>query len=82
MSAGKVFNVLKKRFYVKHMFKLCNEIVVECALCNLLKARMKRAHKHFRSKLAVEPRISYGADYYSVKKNKLGYYNVLGIIHT
>ena len=80
MSAGKVFNVLKKRFHFKHMFKLCHEVVAECALCNLLKARMKHAHKHFRAKLAVEPRTSYGADYYSVKKNKLGYNNVLGII--
>ena len=80
MSAGKVFNVLKKRFHFEHMHKLCHEVVGDCALCNLLKARMKHAHKHFRAKLSIQPRTSYGADYYSVKKNKFGYNNILGII--
>ena len=80
MSAGKVYNVLKKRFHFKRMFKICHEVVDECALCNLLKARMKHAHKHFRAKLAIEPRTSYGADYYAVKMNKFGYNNILGII--
>ena len=41
---------------------------------------MKHAHRHFRAKLHCTPRTSYGADYYSVKKNKLGYDNILGII--
>ena len=62
------------------MWKRCQEVVDDCALCNLLKARMNQAHKHFRAKLYCEPRTSYGADYYSVKQNKHGYNNVLGII--
>ena len=80
MSAGKLYYHLKKRFYFKNMFNVCKEIVGDCALCNLLKARKHHAHKHFRAKLAVMPRTSYGADYYSVKKNKFGYDNILGII--
>ena len=80
MTAGKIFNVLKKKFHFKHMHKICHEVVNDCALCNLLKARMKHAHKHFRAKLSIQPRTSYGADYYSVKKNKFGYNNILGII--
>ena len=80
MTAGKILNVLKKRFHFAHMHKVCHEVVNDCALCNLLKARMKHAHKHFRAKLSVTPRTSYGADYYGVKENKAGYNNVLGII--
>ena len=79
MSANKVFNVLKKKFHFKHMNKICHKVVGECALCNLLKARRKYAHKHFRAKLAIEPRTSYGADYYGVNMNKFGYNNILGI---
>ena len=62
------------------MYNMCLAVVKECALCNLLKARMKHAHRHFRAKLCIEPRTSYGADYYSVKQNKHGYNNILGII--
>ena len=80
MSAGKVYNVLKKRYHFHDMNKVCHQVVADCALCNLLKARMKHAHKHFRAKLSMTPRTSYGADYYGVNKNKLGYDNVLGII--
>ena len=80
MSTGKVVNSLKKNFYFHNMHKKCKEVIDNCALCNLLKARMKHAHKHFRAKLHCTPRTSYGADYYSVKKNKYGYDNVLGII--
>ena len=80
MSAGKLYNYLKKRFYFHNMNKLCTEVVQACALCNLLKARMQHAHQHFRAKLFCQPRTSYGADYYSVKQNKHGYNNVLGII--
>ena len=49
-------------------------------LMQLTQTRMKHAHRHFRAKLHCTPRTSYGADYYSVKKNKLGYDNILGII--
>ena len=77
MSVKKVRNALKKRFYFKNMFQKCKQVV---ALCNLLKSRKKHAHKHFRAKLHCTPHTSYGADYYSVKKNKLGYDNILGII--
>ena len=80
MSPKKVYNTLKKRFFFKNMLQKCKQIIDDCALCNLLKARMRHAHKHFRAKLHCTPRTSYGADYYSVRKNKLGYNNVLGII--
>ena len=62
------------------MYNTCLAVVSECALCNLLKARKKHAHKHFRAKLFIQPRTSYGADYYSVRQNKHEYNNVLGII--
>lgn len=80
MAPKKIFNELKKRYHFKHMFKKCEQVVRDCALCNLLKARMRLAHRHFRAKLFCTPRTSYGADYYGVKQNKLGYNNVLGII--
>ena len=80
MSTKKVYNELKKKFFFNNMHQKCKQVVDDCALCNLLKARKNHAHKHFRAKLYCTPRTSYGADYYSVKKNKLGYDNVLGII--
>ena len=80
MSIKKVCNSLKKNFYFGNMYQKCKQVIDDCALCNLLKARKKHAHKHFRAKLHCTPRTSYGADYYSVKENKLGYNNVLGII--
>ena len=80
MSTKKVHNALKKHFYFENMYQKCKQVVDDCALCNLLKARMKHAHKHFRAKLHCTPRTSYGADYYGVRKNKLGYNNILGII--
>ena len=76
----KVLTVLKKRFHWKHMRRTCKWVVDHCALCNLLKARMKLAHRHFRAKLFCTPRTSYGADYYGIEPNKEGYSNILGII--
>ena len=76
----KILNILKKRFYWKNMRRTCKWVVDHCALCNLLKARMRLAHRHFRAKLFCTPRTSYGADYYGVKPNKLGFANILGII--
>ena len=80
LSAGKLHNMLKKKFFFLNMYTMCKEVVKDCALCNLLKARMRHAHQHFRAKLFCQPRTSYGADYYSVKQNKHGYNNILGII--
>ena len=79
-GAQKLLSVLKRRFYWKGMRKTCEHVTRQCALCNLLKARMKLAHKHFRPKLYCKPRTAYGADYYAVKQNKEGYNNILGII--
>ena len=63
------------------MRRTCRNVNDTCALCNLLKARMKHAHKHFRPKLFCTPRTAYGADYYGVgKKNSKGFNNILGII--
>ena len=62
------------------MLKTCREIVKNCRLCQILKRRHNLAHKHFRAKLFSTPRTAYGADYYGVKKNSLGYNNILGII--
>jgi len=76
----KVLSVLKKRFHWKNMRRTCKHVVEKCALCNLLKARMKLAHRHFRPKLFCTPRTAYGADYYGVKQNKQGFNNILGII--
>ena len=64
MSAGKLYNTLKKKFFFVGMNTTCQEVVKDCALCNLLKARMRHAHQHFRAKLFCQPRTSYGADYY------------------
>ena len=76
----KILSVLKKKFYWKNMRRTCQHVVKTCALCNLLKARMKLAHKHFRAKLFCTPRTSYGADYYAVQVNKEGFCQILGII--
>jgi len=80
MGPAKVHHELSKRFYWKNMWSMCMHIVKSCALCASLKAKMRLAHKHFRAKLFSKPRTSYGADYYGVKKNNLGYCAILGII--
>ena len=76
----KILSILKKKFFWKNMRRTCKHVVGDCALCNLLKARMKLAHKHFRAKLFCTPRTAYGADYYAVKPNKEGYCQILGMI--
>ena len=76
----KVLHTLKARFYWKGMRRVCQYVNDMCALCNLLKARMRLAHKHFRPKLHCKPRTAYGADYYGVVQNKQGFNNILGII--
>ena len=80
VGSQKVFTALKRSFHWKNMRRTCRHVNDQCALCNLLKARMKHAHKHFRPKLFCTPRTAYGADYYGVNKNKEGYNNILGII--
>ena len=79
-GSQKVLTVLKKKFYWANMRRTCRHVVDQCALCNLLKARMRHAHRHYRPRLFCTPRTSYGADYYGVKQNKQGYNNILGII--
>ena len=80
MTHKKVYRELAKRFFWKGMHKMCKEICGACELCALLKAKMNLAHKHFSAKLFCTPRTSYGSDYYGVRKNSLGYCQVLGII--
>ena len=80
VGSQKVFTALKRSFHWKNMRRTCRHVNDQCALCNLLKARMKHAHKHFRPKLFCTPRTAYGADYYGVSKNKQGFNNILGII--
>ena len=59
---------------------MCKLVTEMCPLCNLLKARARHAHKHFRPKMFCTPRTAYGVDYYGVVRNKQGYDNILGII--
>ena len=80
VGSQKIFSVLKKGFHFNMMRRQCREVTRLCPLCNLLKARARHAHKHFRAKLFCTPRTAYGADYYGVKQNKEGYNNILGII--
>ena len=80
VGSQKIFSTLKKRFHFRRMRQMCRLVTEMCPLCNLLKARMRHAHKHFRAKQFCTPRTSYGADYYPVKQNKEGYNNILGII--
>jgi len=80
VGTQKVHTALKQRFHWKNMRRTCKHVNDTCALCNLLKARMRHAHKHFRPKLFCTPRTAYGADYYGVRRNKQGYNNILGII--
>ena len=80
VGSQKIYTMLKQRFHWKHMRRTCKHVNDTCALCNLLKARMRHAHKHFRPKLFCTPRTAYGADYYGVLQNKQGYNNILGII--
>ena len=76
----KVFSVLKQRFHFNRMRQMCKLVTEMCPLCNLLKARARHAHKHFRPKMFCTPRTAYGVDYYGVVQNKQGYDNILGII--
>ena len=62
------------------MRRTCRHVVEKCALCNLLKARMNLANRHFRAKLFCTPRTAYGADYYAVKQNKEGFCQILGMV--
>ena len=81
VGSQKVFSALKRSFHWKNMRRTCRHVNDSCALCNLLKARMRHAHKHFRPKIFCTPRTAYGADYYGVgKKSSKGYNNILGII--
>jgi hypothetical protein len=81
VGSQKVFTVLKRSFHWKNMRRTCRHVNDMCALCNLLKARIKHAHKHFRPKIFCTPRTAYGADYFGVgKKSSKGYNNILGII--
>ena len=80
LGSQKVLSVLKKKFHWKSMRRTCRHVVERCALCNLLKARMNLAHRHFRAKLFCTPRTAYGADYYAVKQNKEGYCQILGMV--
>ena len=73
VGSQKVFSTLKKRFHFRRMRQTCRLVNDLCPLCNLLKARMRHAHKHFRAKQFCTPRTSYGADYYPVRQNKEGY---------
>jgi hypothetical protein len=80
VGSQKILTVLKQRFYWKNMRRTCRHVTDMCALCNLLKARMKHAHRHYKPKMHCTPRTAYGADYYGVRQNKEGYNNILGII--
>ncbi len=80
MGPAKVHHELSKRFYWKGMWSMCMHVVKSCELCASLKAKMRLTHKHFRAKLFSKPRTSYGADYYGVKENRLGYCAILGIV--
>ena len=80
LGSQKILSVLKKKFIWKNMRRTCKHVVEKCALCNLLKARMNLAHRHFRAKLFCTPRTAYGADYYAVKQNKDGYCQILGMV--
>ena len=80
MGPKKIYNELKKKFYWSNMWTMCQNICKACELCALLKAKMRLAHKHFRSKLFATPRTSYGSDFYGVRKNAAGYCAILGII--
>ena len=77
---AKVYHELKKRFHWENMWATCRTVCKQCALCALLKAKMRLAHRHFRPKLHCTPHTSYGSDYYGVKMNKEGYCTILGII--
>ena len=68
----KVFSVLKQRFHFNRMRQMCKLVTEMCPLCNLLKARARHAHKHFRPKMFCTPRTAYGVDYYGVVQNILG----------
>ena len=76
----KVYNALAKQFHWENMQTMVKKEVLSCHLCDVLKGRMRLAHKHFRIKLFCTPRTSYGSDYYGVKMNDQGYCAILGII--
>ena len=67
----KVYNALAKQFHWENMQTMVKKEVLSCHLCDVLKGRMRLAHKHFRIKLFCTPRTSYGSDYYGVNADNL-----------
>ena len=54
--------------------------VTSCHHCQLLKAKRKHAHQHFRANPHYKPRTAYAMDFYAISKSKNGYKYILGII--
>ena len=77
---AKVYSELARHFHWPNMRKQIREWVTKCANCQLLKAKRKHAHNHFRANPQHKPRTAYGMDFYSVGQSVQGYKHILGII--
>ena len=77
---AKVAAELGRIFHWPAMKKNIRQWLENCHECQLLKAKRKHAHQHFRAKPEHEPRRSYGMDYYGVEESENGFKQILGII--
>ena len=77
---AKVATELAKHFHWPNLRTDVRRWVTQCPSCQLLKAKRRKAHNHFRAKPEHKPRTAYAMDFYGVGQSKNGYKNILGII--
>ena len=77
---AKVYSALKAHFHWPDMKGEIRRWVTSCPHCQLLKAKRKHAHQHFRANPEYKPRTAYAMDFYAVPESKAGYKHILGII--
>jgi hypothetical protein len=77
---AKVATEIARHFHWPDLRKNVREWVTRCPSCQLLKAKRRRAHSHFRAKPEHKPRTAYAMDFYGVGQSVNGYKYILGII--
>ena len=77
---SKVYAAIKECFHWPSMKADTRKWIQACPHCQLLKAKRKRVHSHFRANPEHLPRTAYAMDFYSIPESKMGYKHILGII--
>ena len=79
-SYTKVYAALKECFHWPAMKTDTRKWIQACPHCQLLKAKRKKVHSHFRANPEHTPRTAYAMDFYTIPESKMGYKHILGII--